>query len=77
MSTPPQVPLVDDLALEPDIATAGAVRSITIVAFGPAGVAVPYVAAVIDCGGTTDGTRQHRRHPSPILSTCGSACKSS
>jgi uncharacterized OB-fold protein len=36
-----------------DIATAGEVTSFTIVTFGPPGVDVPYVAALVDCGGTT------------------------
>lgn len=36
-----------------DVATTGKVRSFTIVAFGPPGVEVPYVAALVDCAGTT------------------------
>lgn len=36
-----------------DIATTGEVRSFTIVTFAAPGVAVPFVAAVIDCGGTS------------------------
>ena len=35
------------------IATAGEVRSFTIVTFAAPGVEVPFVAAVIDCGGTS------------------------
>ncbi|MFN2538862.1 MAG: Zn-ribbon domain-containing OB-fold protein [Mycobacteriales bacterium] len=35
------------------VATAGEVTSFTIVAFGPPGVDVPYVAALVDCEGTT------------------------
>jgi uncharacterized OB-fold protein len=36
-----------------DVATEGEVRSFTIVAFAAPGVPVPYVAAVIDCDGTS------------------------
>ena len=36
-----------------DIATTGEVRSFTIVTFAAPGVEVPFVAAVIDCGGTS------------------------
>ena len=36
-----------------DVATEGEVRSLTIVAFAAPGVPVPYVAAVIDCDGTS------------------------
>jgi uncharacterized OB-fold protein len=36
-----------------DVATAGEVTSFTIVTFGPPGVEVPYVAALVDCDGTT------------------------
>ncbi len=35
------------------IATTGEVRSFTIVAFAAPGVQVPFVAAVVDCGGTS------------------------
>ncbi|MGB8649517.1 MAG: OB-fold domain-containing protein [Mycobacteriales bacterium] len=35
-----------------DIPTEGEVVSFTIVAFAAPGVAVPYVAAIVDCGGT-------------------------
>lgn len=35
------------------IATEGEVRAFTIVAFAAPGVPVPFVAAVIDCGGTS------------------------
>jgi uncharacterized OB-fold protein len=33
--------------------TEGEVRAFTIVAFAPPGVEVPFVAAVVDCGGTS------------------------
>ncbi len=36
-----------------DIDTSGEVRAFTIVTFAAPGVPVPYVAAVIDCGGTS------------------------
>ena len=35
------------------IDTEGEVRAFTIVAFAPPGVDVPFVAAVVDCGGTS------------------------
>ena len=36
-----------------DIASEGVVRSFTIVTFAAPGVEVPFVAAVVDCGGTS------------------------
>jgi uncharacterized protein len=36
-----------------DISTTGEVRAFTIVAFAAPGVPVPYVAAVVDCDGTS------------------------
>ena len=36
-----------------DIATEGEVRSFTIVTFAAPGIPVPFVAAIIDCGGTS------------------------
>ena len=36
-----------------DIATEGEVRAFTIVAFAAPGVPVPFVAAIVDCGGTS------------------------
>ena len=36
-----------------DIATEGEVRSFTIVTFAAPGVPVPFVAAIVDCGGTS------------------------
>ncbi len=38
---------------EVDIATEGVVRSFTIVAMAAPGVPVPFVAAIVDCGGTS------------------------
>ncbi len=36
-----------------DIATEGEVRAFTIVAFAAPGIPTPYVAAMVDCGGTS------------------------
>jgi uncharacterized OB-fold protein len=36
-----------------DIATEGEVRAFTIVAFSAPGISTPYVAAMVDCGGTS------------------------
>jgi uncharacterized OB-fold protein len=36
-----------------DVATDGEVRAFTIVAFAAPGVTVPFVSAVVDCGGTS------------------------
>ena len=36
-----------------DVATDGEVRSFTIVTFAAPGVAVPFVSAIVDCGGTS------------------------
>jgi uncharacterized OB-fold protein len=36
-----------------DVPTSGEVRAFTIVAFAAPGVPVPYVAALVDCGGTS------------------------
>lgn len=36
-----------------DIATEGEVRAFTIVAFAAPGISTPYVAAMVDCGGTS------------------------
>jgi uncharacterized protein len=38
---------------EVSIATEGEVRAFTIVAFAAPGVEVPFVAAIVDCGGTS------------------------
>ncbi len=38
---------------EVDVATEGVVRSFSIVTFAAPGVEVPFVAAVVDCGGTS------------------------
>ena len=36
-----------------DVATEGEVRAFTIVAFAPPGIETPFVAAVVECDGTT------------------------
>ena len=36
-----------------EVATDGEVRTFTIVSFAAPGISVPFVAAVVDCGGTT------------------------
>lgn len=36
-----------------DVPTTGEVRAFTIVAFAAPGIPVPYVAALVDCGGTS------------------------
>jgi uncharacterized OB-fold protein len=39
-----------------DIATEGEVRAFTIVAFAAPGIPTPFVAAMVDCGGTSGRT---------------------
>ena len=48
-----------------DIATEGVVRSFTIVAMAAPGVPVPFVAAIIDCDGTTVGGNIVNTEPTP------------
>lgn len=36
-----------------DVATAGALSTYTIVSYAPPGVEAPFVAAIVDCGGTS------------------------
>jgi uncharacterized protein len=48
-----------------DIATDGEVRSFTIVTFAAPGVQVPFVSAVIDCGGTSVRGNIINVEPSP------------
>jgi uncharacterized protein len=45
--------------------TTGEVRSFTIVTFASPGVPVPFVAAVVDCGGTSVRTNLINVEPSP------------
>ena len=48
-----------------DIATEGEVRAFTIVTFAAPGVPVPFVAAVVDCGGTSVRGNLINVEPSP------------
>jgi uncharacterized protein len=48
-----------------DIATEGTVRSFTIVTFAAPGVPVPFVAAIIDCAGTSVRANLVNVEPSP------------
>lgn len=48
-----------------DVATAGVVRSFTIVTFAAPGVEVPFVAAVVDCDGTSVRTNIVNCPPDP------------
>ena len=63
-----------------DIATDGEVRAFTIVTFAAPGVPVPFVAAVVDCHGTSvranlinvEPSPEHvRRHEGPPRHLCG------
>jgi uncharacterized OB-fold protein len=54
-----------------DIDTEGEVRTFTIVAFAAPGVPVPYVAAVVDCGGTSVRANVINVDPDPEHVTLG------
>ncbi len=54
-----------------DIATTGEVRAFTIVAFAAPGVPVPYVAALVDCGGTSVRANLINVDPDPEHVTLG------
>jgi uncharacterized OB-fold protein len=54
-----------------DVATEGEVRAFTIVAFAAPGVPVPYVAAVIDCDGTSVRGNVVNTEPDPEHVTLG------
>jgi len=54
-----------------DIATSGEVRSFTIVSLAAPGVPVPYVAAVIDCDGTSVRGNLVNVEPDPEHVTLG------
>lgn len=54
-----------------DIASDGVVRSFTIVTFAAPGVPVPFVAAIIDCGGTSVRTNLINVDPTPEAVTLG------
>ena len=48
-----------------DIPTQGEVRAFTIVAFAAPGIDVPFVSAIVDCGGTSVRTNIVNVEPSP------------
>ncbi len=54
-----------------DIPTEGEVRAFTIVSFAAPGVPVPYVAALIDCGGTSVRANLINVEPDPEHVTLG------
>jgi uncharacterized OB-fold protein len=54
-----------------DIATTGEVRAFTIVTFAAPGVPVPYVAALVDCGGTSVRANLINVEPDPEHVTLG------
>jgi uncharacterized OB-fold protein len=56
---------------EVDIATEGVVRSFTIVAMAAPGVPVPFVAAIVDCGGTSVRGNVINTDPTPDKVTLG------
>ena len=56
---------------EVDIATEGVVRSFTIVAMAAPGVPVPFVAAIVDCGGTSVRGNVINTDPTPEKVTLG------
>jgi uncharacterized OB-fold protein len=54
-----------------DIPTEGEVRTFTIVSFAAPGVPVPYVAALVDCGGTSVRANLINVEPDPEHVTLG------
>ncbi|MEY4165250.1 MAG: hypothetical protein RL419_1092 [Actinomycetota bacterium] len=54
-----------------DLATEGIVRSFTIVTFAAPGVPVPFVAAVVDCGGTSVRGNVINCDPTPEVVSLG------
>jgi len=54
-----------------DIPTTGVVKAFTIVSFAAPGVPVPYVAAVVDCGGTSVRANIIHVEPDPEHVTLG------
>jgi uncharacterized protein len=58
-----------------DIANEGIVRSFTIVTFAAPGVHVPFVAAIIDCGGTSVRGNLANVEPTPEKVTLGMKVK--
>ena len=58
-----------------DIPTTGEVRAFTIVSFAAPGVPVPYVAALVDCGGTSVRANLINVEPDPDHVTLGMPVK--
>lgn len=56
---------------EVDVPTDGIVRSFTIVAMAAPGVPVPFVAAIVDCGGTSVRGNVINTDPTPEKVTLG------
>ena len=54
-----------------DVATEGEVRTFTIVSFAAPGVPVPYVAALVDCEGTSVRANLINVEPDPVHVTMG------
>ena len=54
-----------------DVATEGEVRAFTIVAFAAPGIPVPFVAAMVDCGGTSVRANLSTSSPTPSTSRSG------
>jgi uncharacterized OB-fold protein len=54
-----------------DVPTTGEVKAFTIVAFAAPGVRVPYVAALVDCGGTSVRANLINVEPDPEHVTLG------
>jgi uncharacterized OB-fold protein len=48
-----------------DIPTQGTIRTFTIVSFAAPGIEVPFVSAIVDCGGTSVRTNIVNVEPSP------------
>ena len=58
-----------------DVPTRGEVRAFTIVAFAAPGVAVPFVAGVVDCDGTSVRANIIKTEPDPEHITLGMKVK--
>jgi len=60
---------------EVDVATEGELRAFTIVSFAAPGVTVPFVAALVDCGGTSVRGNVINVEPDPEHVTLGMKVK--
>jgi len=56
---------------EADVATEGVLRTFTIVSFAPKGVPAPFIAAIVDCSGTTVQGKLLNVPPAPEHVTLG------